>query len=49
MYVCNAMIELRIELIQQYINKQRSFADIKNILSKSTKTIRQWIAKFKKH
>ncbi len=49
MYVCNAMIELRIELIQQYINKQRSFTDIKNILGKSTKTIRQWIAKFKKH
>ena len=49
MYVCNAMIELRMELIQQYINKQRSFADIKNILGKSTKTTRQRIAKFKKH
>ena len=49
MYVCNEMIELRIDMIEQYISKQRSFADIKQILSKSTKTIRQRIAKYKKH
>lgn len=49
MYVCHEMIALRVELIQQYIEKKRTFADIKTILGKSTKTIRQRIAKYKKH
>lgn len=41
------MIQLRATLIQEYINKQRSFKDIKSILWKSTKTLRERIAKFK--
>ena len=49
MYICAEMIQLRVDMIEQYIKKKRSFADIKAILGKSTKTIRQRIAKFKKH
>jgi hypothetical protein len=41
------MIAIRASLIEQYINRERSFSDIKDVLKKSTKTIRQWIAIYK--
>jgi hypothetical protein len=47
MWVCYEMIIMRSSLIEQYINKERSFSDIKDVLRKSTKTIRQWIAIYK--
>lgn len=47
MWVCYEMISLRAKLIHQYILKQRTFSDIKQVLNKSTKTLRQWIAIYK--
>lgn len=45
-YICNQMVELRIQLIKDIIEKKRRVSEVSEILKVSRQSVSKWIARF---
>ena len=46
-YLCNDMIELRIQLVEEIIKKKRTMVEVSDLLHVSRQSISKWVARFK--